>query len=63
MDSTGVEKPGWSISEDVVIETIDKVVKNAPGRAIVATFSSQVERILHFIKIAEKYGKKLVYRR
>ncbi len=60
MDSTGVEKPGWSISEDVVIETIDKVVKNAPGRAIVATFSSQVERILHFIKIAEKYGKKLV---
>lgn len=60
MDSTGVEKPGWSISEDVVIETIDKVVKNAPGRVIVATFSSQVERILHFIKIAEKYGKKLV---
>ena len=60
MDSTGVEKPGWSISEDVVIETIDNVVKNAPGRVIVATFSSQVERILRFIKIAEKYGKKLV---
>ncbi|MFH1454750.1 MAG: ribonuclease J [bacterium] len=60
MDSTGVEKPGWGISEDLVIETIDKVVKNVPGRVIIATFSSQVERILHFIKMSEKYGKKLV---
>ena len=60
MDSTGVEKPGWSISEDLVIETIDEIVKNVPGRVIVATFSSQVERILRFIKIAEKYSKKLV---
>ena len=60
MDSTGIEKPGWGISEDLVIETIDGIVKNAPGRTIVATFSSQVERILHFIKIAEKYGRKLV---
>jgi ribonuclease J len=60
MDSTGVEKPGWGISEDVVISTIDGIVKNAPGRVIIATFSSQVERILHFIKIAEKYGRNLV---
>ncbi len=60
MDSTGIEKPGWGISEDVVIETIDKIVKNVTGRIIIATFSSQVERILHFIKMAEKYGKKVV---
>jgi len=60
MDSTGIEKPGWGISEDQVIETIDNVAKNVPGRIIIATFSSQVERVLRFIKIAEKYGKKLV---
>ncbi len=60
MDSTGIEKPGWGISEDHVIETIDTIVKNVTGRIIIATFSSQVERILRFIKIAEKYGKKLV---
>jgi len=60
MDSTGIEKPGWGISEDHVIETIDEIVKNVPGRVIIATFSSQVERILRFIKIAEKYSKKLV---
>ncbi len=60
MDSTGIEKPGWGISEDQVIATIDEIAKNAPGRVIIATFSSQVERILRFIKIAEKYSKKLV---
>jgi ribonuclease J len=60
MDSTGIEKPGWGISEDLVISTIDDIVKNVTGRIIIATFSSQVERILHFIKIAEKYGKKMV---
>src|SRR3989344_600028 len=38
MDSTGIEKPGWSISEQKVIETIDKLVKAAPARVIIATF-------------------------
>ena len=60
VDSTGANKPGWNISEDHVIETIDNIVKNVPGRVIVATFASQVDRILRFIKISEKYGKKLV---
>ncbi len=60
MDSTGTEKPGWTISEKVVVDTIDKIVANAPGRVVIATFASQVERIIHFINIAKKYGKKLV---
>jgi ribonuclease J len=60
MDSTGVEKPGWTISEKVVIQTIDKIVAEAPGRVVIATFASQVERIIHFIDMARKYGKKLV---
>jgi ribonuclease J len=60
MDSTGAEKPGWTISEKQVITTIDKIVKEVTGRIIIATFSSQVERIIHFINMAKKYGKKLV---
>lgn len=60
MDSTGVEKPGWTISENQVIRTIDKIVKEVTGRIIIATFASQVERIIHFINMAKKYGKKLV---
>lgn len=60
MDSTGVEKPGWTISENQVVKTIDKIVSEVSGRIIIATFASQVERIIHFIGMAKKYGKKLV---
>lgn len=60
MDSTGVEKPGWSVSEDVVIQNIDRIVSGLPGRVIIATFSSQVERIIKFLDIARKHNRKVV---
>ena len=60
MDSTSIEKPGFSLSENVVIENIDKFVKATTGRLIIGTFASQVERIIAIIKMAEKYGKKIV---
>ncbi|MEI8339714.1 MAG: ribonuclease J [bacterium] len=60
MDSTGIEKPGWTISENAVTVAIDKYVKETNGRLIIATFSSQVERIIRFIDIAKKYGRIIV---
>lgn len=60
MDSTSVEKPGWSLSESVVVENIDRIMKGVGGRLIIGTFASQVERILAIIQMAEKYGKKVV---
>lgn len=60
MDSTSVEKPGFSISEDVVIRNIEKFIKEVKGRLIIGTFASQVERIISIIKIAERYNKKIV---
>ncbi|TSC70065.1 MAG: ribonuclease J [Parcubacteria group bacterium Gr01-1014_46] len=60
MDSTSIEKPGFSLSENVVVENIDQFIKDTKSRLIIATFASQVERIISIIKSAEKYGKKLV---
>src|SRR3989344_2841089 len=60
MDSTSIEKPGFSLSEDVVIENIEKFIKSVGGRLIIGTFASQVERIIAIIKLAEKYNKKIV---
>lgn len=60
MDSTGIPHPGWSYSEGEVVETIDKIIKDVPGRLIIGTFASQVERILEFINSAKKYGKYVV---
>ncbi len=57
MDSTSIEKHGFSLSENVVIENIEKIIKATSGRIIISTFASQVERIIAIIKIAEKYGK------
>lgn len=60
MDSTSIEKPGFSLSESVVIENIEKFIKTTSGRLIIGTFASQVERIIAIIKAAEKYNKKVV---
>ena len=60
MDSTGIPYPGWSASESEVVETIDGIIKNVPGRAIIASFASQVERLVGFIESAKKYGKYVV---
>jgi len=59
MDSTSVEKPGFSISEDVVVNNIEKIIKDAPGRLVIGTFASQVERIMSIIAISARYGKKV----
>lgn len=60
LDSTSIEKPGWSLSENVVIENIDRIIKETKGRLIIGTFASQVERILSIIDAADRYGKKVV---
>lgn len=59
MDSTGVEKPGWSPSEAYILKNIDAITAEAPGRIILATFASQVERVIEFIKIAKHYSRKV----
>lgn len=60
MDSTSIEKPGFSLSENVVAENIERFIKETKGRLIIGTFASQVERIISIIKTAEKYNKKVV---
>jgi ribonuclease J len=60
MDSTSIDKPGFSIAENVVTENIEKFIKQTRGRLIIGTFASQVERIIAIIKTAEKYNKKIV---
>jgi len=60
MDSTGIDKAGFSPSEASILKNIDLIVKDAPGRIILATFASQVERIIEFLKSAKRYGKKVL---
>ena len=58
-DSTYAELPGYTPSEKVVSETLDRVMAEAPGRVIVATFSSLVSRIQQVIDAAAKYQRRV----
>ena len=58
-DSTYAELPGYTPSEMVVGETLDHIMANAPGRVIVATFSSLVSRIQQVIDSAAKYQRRV----
>ncbi len=58
-DSTNCENPGFSISDRVVFENIRNIIKDSRGRLIIATFSSQVERMLEILKMIESFGKKV----
>ncbi len=60
MDSTNVWQPGWSIPEVNVYRTLEKIVKEAKGRLIVAMFASHLERLIRVIHFAEEAGKKVV---
>jgi ribonuclease J len=60
LDSTGIDKPGWTISEKVVADTVDKIIRDTKGRLLIATFASQVERIIAFLESAKRYGRVVV---
>lgn len=56
-DSTGAEKPGESISEELVRQNLEDIFKTTKGRIIVATFASLLDRLYEVIKIAERMKK------
>lgn len=59
-ESTNVEKPGYTLSESVVEETLNKVFHEAKGRRIiVATFASNVDRLGMIIDLARLYKRKI----
>lgn len=58
-ESTNVEIPGVSPSEMHVGESFQRIFKDAPGRVIVATFSSHVHRIQQLFTAAEMHNRKV----
>ena len=59
-DSTNVQKPGYTMSEQTVGKVFDTIfAENEKSRIIVATFASNVDRVQQIIN-SEKYGRKVV---
>ena len=58
-DSTNVERQGYTPSENVVAESLDRQFKNCDERIIVTTFASNMHRIQSIITTAHRYGRKV----
>ena len=59
-DSTRAEKEGYTLSEATVGESLHRLVGEAPGRVIVATFASNIGRVQQVIDAAWAHGRKMV---
>jgi ribonuclease J len=58
-DSTYADTTGYTPSERSVSETLDRIMANASGRVIVATFASLISRIQQVIDAATKHGRRV----
>ncbi len=58
-DSTNVERAGYTPSENIVAEGLDRQFKNCDQRIIVTTFASNMHRIAAVLATAERYGRKV----
>lgn len=58
-DSTHADRPGYTPSERVVGESLNRVFQKARGRIIITTFASNVPRIQQVIDVAQEYGRKI----
>ena len=56
-DSTYAELPGYTASEQVVGEALDRAIGEASGRVLVATFASLISRIQQVMDAAAKHDR------
>ncbi len=57
IDSTNALKPGYTVSESKIGNSLENIIKNIEGRIIIASFASQIGRIQQIINIAQKYDR------
>src|SRR5438067_8741903 len=58
-DSTRVESPGYTPSERIINDSLDKIFANAPGRILIATFASLISRVQQVVDTAVRYERQV----
>ncbi len=59
LESLGMNYKTPAVSEKEMYRNIENIVAEAPGRIVIGTFSSMLERVKVVLEMAEKYGKKV----
>lgn len=57
-DSTNADTPGRTASEAALYGAFHQIMRQAPGRLIVATFASLISRIQQVVDVAAEYNRK-----
>jgi ribonuclease J len=60
-DSLGSERPGFTPSEQIIGDTIEKELKMGHGKILFTTQSSNISRIQLAIELALKHGRKIAF--
>jgi ribonuclease J len=58
-DSTYSNRPGITLSESALNDGFDDIMRQAPGRVIVATFASLISRIQQVVDAAAHHGRRV----
>jgi ribonuclease J len=58
-DSTNAERAGYTPSESIVREALERVFERAEGRIIISTFASNISRVQEIINVAELFERKV----
>jgi ribonuclease J len=60
-DSTNAERPGYTLSERQIGHTLGELIREAPGRVIVAVFASHLQRLQQIVSLAAKFGRRVLF--
>lgn len=60
-ESTNIERPGVSISEKEIEQSLLSIMENANKRIIVSTFSTLISRIQQVLNVAKKLDRKVCF--
>jgi ribonuclease J len=58
-DSTNADQPGATPSEAVLDDALHRIMRDAPGRLIIATFASLISRVQQVVNVARLHDRKI----
>ncbi len=58
-DSTNADQPGSTPSEAVLDDAFHQIMREAPGRLIIATFASLISRVQQVVNVAQLHNRKI----
>jgi ribonuclease J len=59
VDSTGAGSPGSTLPERDLVDNLAGAIDGFEGRVVMTTFSSHIERIVGFLEVARRSGRRL----